>query len=98
MLYTMLAAEEIVPYAVSTKASIVSAYNLHTQTTYALPGSRVSVTFRGTTFDAVCEGFTITQTQLDARYTYYLSPALAVALILDDNAFGILDTNTLGLG
>jgi hypothetical protein len=98
MLYTLLAAEEIVPYAVSTKASIVSAYNLHTQTTYALPGSRVSVTFRGTTFDAVCEGFTITQTQSDARYTYYLSPALTVALILDDSAFGILDTNTLGIG
>lgn len=98
VMYNLLSAAELVPYAISTKASIVSAYDLHTQTTYALPGSRVGITFRGNTYNAVCEGFTITQTTSDARYTYYLSPALTQPLILDNTEFGILDTNTLALG
>jgi hypothetical protein len=89
---------EIVPYAISTTSAIVSAYDLDDQTTYTLPGTRVSITFRGTTYNAICEGFIVTQDTQQARYTYYFSPVLGQALILDSTQFGILDTNVLALG
>lgn len=98
VLYALLGESEIVPYAISTTSNIVGAYDLDTQTTYTLPGSRVSIVFRGTTYNAICEGFTVTQDLNQARYTYYLSPVLGQALILDSSQFGILDTNVLALG
>lgn len=98
ILQSILSASELTPYAISTKSSITDGYDQTTQTTYLLPGTRIGITFRGQTYNAICEGFTITSTINDDRYTYYLSPALAQPLILDDTAFGILDTNTLALG
>jgi hypothetical protein len=60
-------------------------------------GSRVSVTFRGTVYQSVVEGITVTATPESSRYTYYLSGAdLNNYLILDDAVFGRLDFNKLG--
>lgn len=61
------------------------------------PGLLVSVTFRGTVFNCVIEGVTMTATPESSRYTFYLSGAdLNAYLILDNTVFGRLDYNKLG--
>lgn len=61
------------------------------------PGTRVSVVFRGTTYNCIVEGVTMTATPESSRYTYYLSGAdLNNYLILNDSVFGRLDYNKLG--
>lgn len=61
------------------------------------PGTKVSVVFRGSTFNCVVEGVTMTATPESSRYTYYLSGAdLNAYLILDNTVFGTLDFNKLG--
>jgi hypothetical protein len=61
-------------------------------------GSLVTVTFRGTTYNVILEGFNVSQDLEQATYTFYFSPAIGVPLVLNSTAFGILDTNTLGIG
>lgn len=62
-----------------------------------LVGSRVSVTFRGTTYYSIIEGVSLTATPASSRYTYYLSGAdLNNYLILGNAVFGRLDYNRLG--
>jgi hypothetical protein len=62
-----------------------------------LVGSRVSVTFRGTTYYSIIEGVSLTATPASSRYTYYLSGAdLNNYLILGNAVFGTLDYNRLG--
>jgi hypothetical protein len=62
-----------------------------------IPGTRVSVVFRGTTFNCVIEGATVTATPESSRYTFYLSGAdLNAYLILDNTVFGKLNNNKLG--
>ena len=61
------------------------------------PGTKVSVVFRGTTFNCVVEGVTMTATPESSRYTYYLSGQdLNAYLILDNAVFGKLNNNKLG--
>ena len=98
VLFAILNVATIGPYAVSTTSAVYGSFNLPTQAAYDLIGKLITVTFRGTTYNAICEGFSVSQDLNRARYTFYLSPALANPLILDSTAFGILDTNTLGLG
>jgi hypothetical protein len=60
-------------------------------------GARVSVTFRGTVYQSIIEGITVTATPESSRYTFYLSGAdLNNYLILNDTVFGRLDYNKLG--
>ena len=62
-----------------------------------IPGTRVSVVFRGTTYNCVIEGCSVTATPESSRYTFYLSGAdLNSYLILNDSVFGRLDYNKLG--
>jgi hypothetical protein len=68
-------------------------------TTYlaSLPGISTSVTFRGTTFNCVIEGATMTATPESSRYTFYLSGAdLNAYFLLNDAVFGQLNNNKLG--
>lgn len=61
------------------------------------PGTKVAVTFRGTTFQCVVEGVTMQATPAEASFTYYVSGAdLNNYLILGDPVFGKLDQNKLG--
>jgi len=61
------------------------------------PGTQVTVTFRGTVFNCVIEGVSMTATPESSRYTFYLSGAdLNAYLILDNTVFGKLDNNKLG--
>jgi hypothetical protein len=63
----------------------------------SLPGTQVSVTFRGTVFNCVIEGASMTATPESSTYTYYVSGAdLNAYLILDNTVFGQLDNNRLG--
>lgn len=60
-------------------------------------GPRAYVTFRGTTYDAICEGTRIYITPDDIEITNYLSPRdLNAYLKLNDATFGKLDENKLG--
>lgn len=62
-----------------------------------LIGSRVSVTFRGTVYQSLIEGVSVTASPESSRYTFYLSGAdLNNYLILDDAVFGKLNENKLG--
>jgi len=61
------------------------------------PGTKVSVVFRGTTFNCVVEGVSMSANPGSSRYTYYLSGAdLNAYLLLDNAVFGKLDNNKLG--
>lgn len=96
----ILSQSQYTPFRVSTKASMMTNPDLPSQlgsTSHAI-GSQVQIRFRGTVYQTILEGYTVTQDLDDAYYTFYFSPALGQPLILDSTAFGILNTNTLGLG
>ena len=60
------------------------------------PGTQVSVTFRGTTFQCIIEGVNMSATPAGASFTFYVSGAdLNAYLILDNATFGRLDFNKL---
>jgi hypothetical protein len=61
------------------------------------PGTQVSVAFRGTTYQCIIEGVTMSATPAGASFTYYVSGAdLNAYLILNNATFGRLDFNRLG--
>jgi hypothetical protein len=61
------------------------------------PGTQVAVTFRGTTYQCLIEGVTMSATPAGAMFTYYVSGAdLNAFLRLDNTVFGVLDANRLG--
>jgi len=61
------------------------------------PGTQVGVTFRGTTYQCIIEGVTMSATPAGASFTYYVSGAdLNAYLILNNTTFGRLDYNRLG--
>jgi hypothetical protein len=65
--------------------------------TQEMIGSKVNVTFRGTTVTCVIEGVAFTATPEGARWTYSVSGAdLNDYLVLNDSVFGKLDNNKLG--
>lgn len=60
-------------------------------------GYQVGITFRGTTYYGVIEGWTVSGTPSGSSYTYYISGAnLNANLILNNTIFGKLDSNRLG--
>ena len=68
-----------------------------TQSFARIPGVQTSVQFRGTTYQCLIEGVTMSATPTGARFTFYLSGAdLNQYLILDDLFYGKLDSNKLG--
>ena len=63
----------------------------------ASPGTQVSVAFRGTTYQCIIEGVTMSATPAGASFTYFVSGAdLNAYLILDNTVFGKLNENKLG--
>ena len=98
----ILSQSQYAPFRVSTKASIMTnpllPEQLSSANTGRAIGSEINIRFRSTVYTVILEGYTITQDLDDAYYAFYFSPALGQPLILDSTAFGILDTNTLGLG
>ena len=60
-------------------------------------GLQVSVAFRGTTYTAIVEGYTISASPEGSTYTFYVSAAdLNNYLILNNAVFGKLNENRLG--
>jgi len=98
----ILSQSQYTPFRVSTKASMMSNPDLPAQLSSTVTGrcigTQVQIRFRSTVYTVILEGYNITQDLDDAYYTFYFSPALGQPLILDSTTFGILDTNTLGLG
>jgi hypothetical protein len=61
------------------------------------PGSRTTVSFRGTLYTCIIEGVTMNATPFGSTFTYYLSDAdMNSYLILDEPIVGRLDYNKLG--
>jgi hypothetical protein len=61
------------------------------------PGAQCTVTLRGTTYNCVIEGATITADPSSTTVTFKLSSADAYAFLrLDDALLGTLDYNKLG--
>jgi hypothetical protein len=74
----------------SNNQALFAAYN-------ADSGYQIGIILRGTRYQCVLEGATITATPESTRFTYYLSSAEAYSfLILDDAIYGKLDNNKLG--
>ena len=98
----ILSQSQYAPFRVSTKASLMTdpllPLQLSSMVTGRCIGSQVQIRFRSTVYQTILEGYSITQDLDDAYYTFYFSPALGQPLILDSTTFGILNTNTLGLG
>lgn len=70
---------------------------LSDQSPASYPGMRVKVTFRGTTYQCIIEGFSISASPQSSRYTFHLSAAEQNNyLILNNAIFGQLDNNKLG--
>lgn len=70
---------------------------LSSQTPPSYMGMRIQVAFRGTTYQAIIEGVSITATTESSRYTFFVSSAdQNNYLILDNTQFGQLDYNRLG--
>lgn len=68
-----------------------------TQSFARIPGVRTRVQFRGTTYECLIEGVTMSASPQGARFTFYLSGAdLNQYLILDELFYGKLDLNRLG--
>ncbi len=68
-----------------------------TQSFARIPGVRTRVEFRGTTYQCLIEGVTMSASPQGARFTFYLSGAdLNQYLILDELFYGKLDLNRLG--
>jgi len=68
-----------------------------TQSFARTPGVRTRVEFRGTIYQCLIEGVTMSATPAGARFTFYLSGAdLNQYLILDDLFYGKLNSNKLG--
>ena len=68
-----------------------------TQTFARTPGVRTRVEFRGTIYQCLIEGVTMSATPAGARFTFYLSGAdLNQYLILDNLFYGKLNSNKLG--
>jgi len=60
-------------------------------------GRQVSVTFRGTTYQCIVEGVTMSATPSGSSFTFHLSGAdLNAYLLLNNAVFGKLDFNKLG--
>ena len=61
------------------------------------PGTRVAVTFRGTVYQCLIEGVTMSATPAGCSFTFYFSDAdLNAYLLLNDAVFGKLNENKLG--
>lgn len=79
----------------------VSSQNTTTKQNNALaicdPLSQIRVKFRGTTYLAIVEGYTVTALVDDVLLTCYLSsPSFYPQFILDSSQFGVLNTSRLG--
>lgn len=83
------------PFRISTSTAVMRGVGIPL---YPRSGWAITVKFRGTTYACIVEGWTISQTAEEARYTFYLSPNIGVPLVLDSTQFGVLNTNILGLG
>lgn len=70
---------------------------LHNSMLYGFIAEEITISFRGTTYYAVCEGYEVTITPENTRITWHLSPQdVNNYLVLDNAIYGRLDYNKLG--
>lgn len=85
-----------VPFAISTSSVLTdTAQTLAELTTYPV-GTGATITFRGTTVNAVIQGWSFGFYPDHCNVTAFMSPSLGTPFTLDSTSFGVLDTNRLG--
>jgi len=83
------------PTEITTTSSLGATNTLSTFSTYRV-GTRVQIRFRGTEYYCVIEGYNISATPSEVRYTFFMSGFEQNNFFrLDDPLFGILDYNNL---
>lgn len=83
-----------VPVEISVKSTMTLQPGFLSQLAGYRIGTQTVVKFRGSTYNAVVEGFTISGTPEEMRYTFYLSGfEQNNFLVLDDPVFGVWDNN-----
>lgn len=86
-----------VPVAISTKESLSNYQTPALIMDNLAVGWKLPVTLRGTTYNSVIEGWSVTADPQDIRYTVYVSGfEQNNYLLLNDSVYGKLDNNQLG--
>jgi hypothetical protein len=86
-----------VPVSVSTKESMDNYQTPALIMDNVAVGWKLPITLRGTTYNAVIEGWSVTADPQDIRYTVYVSGFQQNNyLLLNDSVYGTLDNNQLG--
>lgn len=86
-----------VPVAITTKESLDNYQTPAMIMDNGAVGWKLPITFRGTTYNAVIEGWTVSATPEDIRYTVYVSGFQQNNYLhLGDSVYGTLDNNQLG--
>jgi len=86
-----------VPVAISTRHALDSALDPAQLISIGCVSVRLPIVFRGSTFNTIIEGWSITANPSDVRYTFNVSDFRQNnVFILDDPIYGVLDTSRLG--
>jgi hypothetical protein len=86
-----------VPVAISTRHALDSALDAAQLISIGCVSVRLPIVFRGSTFNTIIEGWSITADPSDVRYTFNVSDFRQNnVFILDDPIYGVLDTSRLG--
>ena len=85
------------PVSISTRNSLAWTYDPADMVSNGPIGWRLPITFRGTTYQSVIEGWSISGTPDDVRYTFMVSDYEENNFLkLNDSVYGRLDYNKLG--
>lgn len=86
-----------VPVAITTRNALSNALDPARLISIGCVSVRLPIVFRGSTFNTIIEGWSITADPSDVRYTFHVSDFRQNnVFILDDPIYGVLDTSRLG--
>lgn len=86
-----------VPVSITTRNALSNALDPAQLISIGCVSVRLPIVFRGSTFNTIIEGWSITADPSDVRYTFHVSDFRQNnVFILDDPIYGVLDTGRLG--
>jgi hypothetical protein len=94
---TQFSSSASVPVSISTRHALDSALDPAQLISIGCISVRLPIVFRGSTFNTIIEGWSITADPSDVRFTFHVSDFRQNnVFILDDPIYGVLDTSRLG--